>query len=319
MSIQFNNYFNRPIQWSDAQAENTLRAVSLAQKNTTLIHTDLSVTQNNFFTQVIWNIFSLIPCIRNWIFGTNLEYSVGVLQQLKPQIEVKDLQLIQLFNQAVNNVAEFASCLTNELKEQLLISHECIHQHQEDFSTKRSEIDQACLNPENLKNDNTSLDLFQGYDTQEAVSTLVDCQKQWQINSTYLSFARNIEVTSHSTNTFVSFESSSNYSTLLNETDRTIKIFLKQTRCNYTKQLAAGIDQALTDSRLVGSKKITFQLPVKNVSKLNIRDTAQIVASTIKTYVNENPNDFDEITLVASCQNTSHTESYLDHLKKVFD
>jgi hypothetical protein len=318
MSIQFTNYFNKTIQWSDEQAENTLKAICLAQKNTTLIHTDLSVTQNNFFSQLIWDIFSLIPCIRNWIFDTNLEYSITAFMQLKPQIEGKDSNLIALFNKAVNNIAEFASSLTPDLKEQLLINQECaLYDDQVALFNQSAIISHKPLENEKLQASEDGLfEGSQAIDSLKALSALELCKDVWQINSTKVSFLRNIEISRQSGKIFASFDSSSNYSILKDKDATKITIFLKKQKCNKINQLTTAVKNVLIDSKASGLAQVIFQLPTRNVSGLNIEETAQIFASTIKLIINENPKAFDEITLAASAKITSHTDSYSNYLNK---
>jgi hypothetical protein len=308
MTIQFTNYTNKQITWTDELAIEKLSNITLARKNRIIVHTDLSISHLSTFSQIIWDISSLLPCIRNWIFDTDLHYSIEVLKQLKPQIETKEEHLITIFKQALNLLTNFTSNLSEEVKEPLLISPQSTIQNENTLDNQLS-----------LFESRDSLDLQISKSTKVSKKVLWGLQNynQWQIGSTKVSFSRKNLPVDSTQQVSVSFKSAPRYYFDLNQADKTFTFFLKNGFSNHLIQFSTALNKALTESKL-HERKITLYLPSRGVSQLNIENMACTIASDLKEYIEENPNDYDEINLISPNQKISDYMSYSTHFNKIF-
>lgn len=308
MTIQFINNTNRSINWSDEIAIEKLSNITLARKNRIIVHTDLSTSHLSTFSQIIWDIFSFMPCIRNWIFDTDLHYSLEVLKQLKPQIETKEAHLITIFNQAINLLTGFSSNISSEVKEQLLIASQNTIQT-ENTSTKQHSLCEL--------GDSFDRQISKSIKVSKKALLSLQNEQQWQIQSTKVLFSRKNLPLDNTLQVSIYFKSAPRYYFELNQTDKTITFFLKKGFSNHLVQVSTALNKALTESKL-HQRKITLYLPPRNVSQLSIENMACTIASDLKEYIEENPNDYDEINLISPNQKIPDYMSYSTHFNKIF-
>src|SRR5215510_1914387 len=91
------------IQWSKKQLSNTLRSLASAKKEVVWIRSDLTTSESNWFTRVIWTyIAKHFDWMRRNLYNVDLEKSREILGKLLEQLP-NNAKLIDLYNKAALN------------------------------------------------------------------------------------------------------------------------------------------------------------------------------------------------------------------------